>query len=499
MPLPNYPNNFSLYYKQNHQINCLHQNVANVEKKLLETQEELKKSRQITEIYHKLFTLMPIVNNRQENKNDENLVNLKFMVENIKDYAIFIMDANGYIATWNAGAQRIKGYNAEEIIGKHFSCFYPEEDQQNGKPLKELEIATAEGSYIEEGIRIRKDGSSFWASVTITAFYQENGKLWGFGKVTKEITQQKEAELALEKSEANLRDETLKLEQALEQLKKTQSELIQTEKMSSLGLLVAGVAHEINNPVNFIYGNLTCANDYIEDLLKLIQVYNSCYPGYHPQIEAIEAEIDLQFITKDLPKLLNSMKVGASRIREIVSSLRVFSRMDEAEMKEVNIHDGIDSTLLILQNLFKSKGENSEIKVLKEYGSLPLIECYAGELNQVFMNIIVNAIDSLKEASLRNKILQPIIHIQTTITDANQVIISFRDNGLGISDSIKNKIFQPFFTTKIVGKGTGLGLSISYQIINDKHNGSLECFSEVGQGTEFIIKIPHRQNNRVHA
>ncbi len=307
----------------------------------------------------------------------------------------------------------------------------------------------------------------------------------------------KHAEDALQKSEAQLRQKAQELEAALQELQRTQLQMIQTEKMSSLGQLVAGVAHEINNPVNFIYGNLNYARDYIQELLNLISLYQEYYPDPVLQIQEEIENIDLEFIMVDLPKLLSSMKIGAERIREIVLSLRTFSRLDEAECKEINIHEGIDSTLIILENRLKSKLSYPGIQIIKNYGNLPLVECYGGQLNQVFMNVLTNAIDALDEKdnarSLAEIQAEPSwIKISTETCDKS-VIIRIVDNANGIPEAIKQRIFDPFFTTKPVGKGTGMGMSISYQIITENHQGTLECISQAGQGTEFIIQIPIRQ------
>jgi PAS domain S-box-containing protein len=299
------------------------------------------------------------------------------------------------------------------------------------------------------------------------------------------------------------------LELALEDLQQTETWLIQTEKMSGLGQMVAGVAHEINNPVNFITGNLSHATNYIKDLLELIEQYQQYYPNPVPEIQEHIEEIDLEFLIDDLPKILSSMKIGAERIHEIVLSLRNFSRLDEVEMKPVNIHEGIDSTLLILHNRLKPKGHNPGIKIIKEYGSLPLVECYAGQINQVFMNIISNAIDALESGGVREEeshsegelapsaphliTPSPIIWIHTEVLGGEQVLIRIRDNGPGMTQSVVRRLFDPFFTTKPVGKGTGLGLSISHQIVVEKHGGILKCLSELGQGTEFWIQIPITQ------
>ncbi|AFZ03741.1 PAS domain S-box protein [Calothrix sp. PCC 6303] len=285
---------------------------------------------------------------------------------------------------------------------------------------------------------------------------------------------------------------TQETEEALKELQIAQTQLIQSEKMSSLGQLVAGVAHEINNPVNFIHGNLAPAREYTKDLLNLINVYQKHYPEPVSEVLKIREEIDFDFVVEDLPKLLTSMKVGTQRIREIVLSLRSFSRLDEAEFKQADIHDGIDSTLMILQHRLKGREYLAGVEVIKQYNQLPLVECYPGQLNQVFMNIIVNAIDVLEERynSLSGT---PQIHISTKVIDHNQVEISIKDNAGGMPEVVCKRLFDPFFTTKPVGKGTGMGLSISYQIITERHHGQLICISTEGISSEFIIKIPVRQ------
>jgi hypothetical protein len=315
-----------------------------------------------------------------------------------------------------------------------------------------------------------------------------------------EVTERKRVAEALQESEALSTEQAKKLEKALHELQHTQAQLVQTEKMSSLGQLVAGVAHEINNPVSFIYGNLIHAQGYIQDLLELVQLYQQQYPNPTLAIQAEIEAIELEFMKEDLPNLLNSMQVGAERIKEIVKSLRNFSRADESEMKEVDIHEGIDSTLMILRNRLKATPEHLSIEVIKEYGNLPLVECYPGQLNQVFMNILVNAIDSLEEHISRTKwenkswlTSLPWIRIRTQVVEGDWVAIHIADNGLGIRKELSSKLFDPFFTTKPVGKGTGLGLSISYQIVVERHGGKLYVISEPEPGAEFIIKIPIRQ------
>ena len=275
------------------------------------------------------------------------------------------------------------------------------------------------------------------------------------------------------------------------------SRLLQNDKMIALGQLVAGIAHEINNPMNFIYGNLNYAIEYVQDILFMIECYQQKKPYSDVLFEAQEKGIEMEFIIEDLPKLLSSMKVGATRVNEIVLSLRNFSRLDQAEIKSVDIHEGIENTLIILKHNLKAKPDRLEIELIKEYDNLPLIDCYAGQLNQVFMNIIANAIDALSESNnlilKTRKKLQ--IRIRTELTNDNYVIIRIADNGSGIPEEVQKRLFDPFFTTKAVGKGTGLGLSISYQIVVEQHGGELHCISTPEEGSEFIIKIPVVSNH----
>ena len=320
--------------------------------------------------------------------------------------------------------------------------------------------------------------------------------------VLRQIEELSKLNVALQESEVREREKSERLERALRKLKSAQTQLVQNEKMSSLGQLVAGVAHEINNPINFIFGNIIHADDYTKDLIRIVELYQECYQSPPPQIQEEIDNIELDYIIEDLPNLLGSMKIGAERIREIIKSLRNFSRLDEAAMKEVDIHEGLESTLLILKNRLKPK-QNFTINLLKEYGSLPLVECYASQLNQVFMNLLANAIDALEEAwdsgnfngkaSSTTEKREPTVTIKTEITEENNVSIRITDNATGMTEAVSKQIFDPFFTTKPVGKGTGIGLAISHQIIVEKHGGKLTCVSEPGKGTEFIIEIPIHQ------
>lgn len=293
-----------------------------------------------------------------------------------------------------------------------------------------------------------------------------------------------------------LRQQTEQLEQTLQQLQRTQAQLIQSEKMSSLGQLVAGVAHEINNPVNFIHGNLVPASEYVHDLLDLLQEYQQHYPNPVPELQRKIAAIDLDFLLSDLPKLLTSMETGTERICKIVQSLRTFSRLDEAELKIVDLHLSLDSTLMILQNRLKARSKRPAIEIVKRYGPLPPVECYAGQLNQVFMNILSNAIDALEDCyceTLTAVLTKPVITIETYAIDQT-VTIQISDNGIGMSEAVQQRLFDPFFTTKPVGQGTGMGLSVSYQIVVEKHGGQLECMSALGAGTTLTLSIPVEQS-----
>lgn len=448
---------------------------------------------------------------------------------------ILVVDENGVINQANPAAESLLCIINYNILGKTLNKFLP---GLTGNPPDWLHHS--EQTLLNHQNRI----------IEATISQRSQQFLQQYIVILRDITERKQAEAKLQQAlqtqeqlAATHAAQSQKLELALHNLQQTQAQLIQTEKMSSLGQLIAGVAHEINNPISFIYGNLTHVQNYTQDLLALVKLYQQHYPLTHQEIQDLIKNIDLDFLIQDLPKTLSSMNVGAERICEIVLTLRNFSRLDEAEMKLVNIHQGIDSTLLILQHRLKQQPKGSEIEIIKEYGDLPAVGCYAGQLNQVFMNILSNAIDALQESfvirhtlreaahrastslvddkgqrtktledSLTQRLRQSpteanppvgqahkgIIRIRTQVFNRDWVRICIKDNGSGISESVKQQLFDPFFTTKPVGKGTGLGLSISYQIVVDKHGGKLKCISQPGQGAEFWIEIPIQQSSTVH-
>ncbi|MBW4496621.1 MAG: PAS domain S-box protein [Oscillatoria princeps RMCB-10] len=421
------------------------------------------------------------------------------LVDNFPDGAVFLFDCDlRYILAGGSELARL-GLDSASVEGKNVLEFWPAEAHER---IDQLHRAALAGAVTGED---NAWGGNIYFMQTLPV-KNHQGEIFAGMLVSQNITEYKRAEEALRQSEERTRKaaeeataKSRQLELALQQLQRTQSQLIQSEKMSSLGQLVAGVAHEINNPVSFIYGNVEHAREYAGDLLRLIQLYRDTYPQPAPAIVAEIEAIDLDFLTEDLPKLLDSMKMGADRIGEIVRSLRTFSRLDEAAVKEVNLHDGIDSTLMILQNRLKQRPNHPSIQVIKEYGDLPLVECCAGQLNQVFMNLLNNAIDALDEqqAKLTPEDLKAnfsAITIVTSALDKERVAISISDSGPGIPEAVKKRLFDPFFTTKPVGKGTGLGLSISYQIVVEKHGGSLYCNSQMGKGAEFVMEIPVRQS-----
>jgi two-component system, NtrC family, sensor kinase len=404
---------------------------------------------------------------------------------------ILIIDEKRHIQTYNRRFCEMWGIpitvdnslSDQEVLQQIFSqLIYPEEFLLTLNFLSDQKTA-----FLYNDISLKNNRVFERYSAPIVSNGDEYfGRIWYF----RDISDRKRSETTLKVSEIQLRQQKLELEETLKELQRTQSQLVQNEKMSSLGQLVAGVAHEINNPVNFIYGNLDHAQQYTEDLVRILNLYQAQYPEPITKIQEEAESIDLNFLLTDLPKIYNSMKVGANRIREIVTSLRTFSRLDEAELKKTNIHEGIDSTLMILEHRLKAKPDRAAIKVIQECGDLPLIECYAGQLNQVFMNILANAIDALETGIENNTTTEPTIHILSEVINPQQIMIRIIDNGIGVTEEVRQRLFDPFYTTKPVGKGTGMGLSISYQIITERHQGSLECKSTPEKGAEFTIILP---------
>jgi two-component system, NtrC family, sensor kinase len=393
----------------------------------------------------------------------------------------------------NPAFEKMTGYKRREILGKN--CRFLQGSDTDPEAVKIIRQALQTESECQVTLKnYRKDGTAFWNALSISPVRDRTGKLTHFIGVQRDITDRKQAEEALQQSETQSREQAMKLESALNELKDTHSQLVQSEKMSSLGLLIAGVAHEINNPVGFIYGNLVHLKNYSQDLLNLLKLYQEHYPDPVAEIKQQITENEIEFLAEDLPQIMSSMNVGIERISQIVQSLRNFSRHDNSQMKPVNLHEGIDSTLLILNHRLKGNGEMPPIQVIKEYGELPLVNCFSGQINQVFMNTIGNAIDALDEwnsgrsfQEMRDNPSQ--IKISTRAIESDFVEIKISDTGPGMSPEVQQRIFDTFFTTKPAGKGTGMGLSISYQIV-EKHKGELQCVSEIGQGTEFIIKLP---------
>ncbi|MFM9265728.1 PAS domain S-box protein [Tychonema sp. BBK16] len=427
----------------------------------------------------------------------ESEARLRLILENMP-VMLSAVDADRNIIVWNRECENVLGYSTSEMVANQqaIQLLIPDvKDRQ--KVFKEVVKLEHNFRNLEVEL-IAADGSVktvAWSNIS-AEFSVPGWEFWGIGV---DVTERKATEVAALESESRLREQAVELELAFNTLGNTQAQLVQSEKMSSLGQLVAGVAHEINNPVSFIFGNIIYAKDYTNDLLRILELYRVAYPTPTAEIEAELQECDLDFIQADLPKLLDSMAVGADRIQEIVKSLRTFSRLDEAAFKAVNIHAGIDSTLMILGHRLNKKGEYSAISIIKKYGNLPQVECYSGQLNQVFMNLLSNAIDALEEKANNfqdEDSLSPVstITIRTEVVEGDRVKIAIADSGTGIPKSVQQRLFDPFFTTKPVGKGTGLGLAISYEIIVEKHQGKLECNSELGIGTEFAIEIPIRQS-----
>ncbi|HEY9810364.1 MAG TPA: ATP-binding protein [Halomicronema sp.] len=425
---------------------------------------------------------------------------LQAVIEGTTD-AIYVKNTQGRYVLINSAVAGVLGRCREEIIGKDDLEFLSPETARQIMASDRKIMIRGETQTVEEVVMVRGDeklDSLASARIYLTkkdVYRDPDGRVIGLICVARDITERKQTEEALRLSAKQLKEQATQLEQTLQELQRTQAHLVQSEKMSSLGQLVAGIAHEINNPVNFIYGNLSHTESYFQELLKLVQLYQAYCPEPGPEIEEYLDEIEISFIGEDVPRILSSMKNGAERIGQLVLSLRNFSRLDESKAKFVDIHEGIDNTLLILSSRLNKEG----ISVFKNYGNLPKIECNAASLNQVFLNILTNAVDALVTNNQNGVITictELKENLQAECKDVSSLsychswaVVRIADNGPGISTTIKHKIFDPFFTTKPVGKGTGLGLSICHQII-EKHGGHIWLNSEPGQGAEFGLMLP---------
>jgi len=403
---------------------------------------------------------------RQRAEDTQRLSEMRFrlLVEGVKDYAIYMLSPDGIVVSWNVGAERTKGYSAEEILGRHHSMFWTEEDRLAGRPERLLEEATAHGRVDEEGWSVRKDGSRFWSFVSVTALRDPAARLIGFAKVTHDLTERRRAD---------------------EEKSRLSAQMLQGQKLQAIGQLSAGIAHEINNPVGYILSNLNTMGEYCQDLRRLLKIAASAAAarekGGDPgealkEYRRIAEDIQADHLIADLGDVVSDCKLGGEKIRDIVRSLREFSHVDEGELRPADLNKCLEDALRICWNELKYKAE-----VHKDYQKdLPLVPGYPQRLGQVFINLLVNAGQAIEK---RGEIFL------STRVDGEYAVVCVKDTGRGIAPEHLSKLFEPFFTTKEVGTGTGLGLHVAYKIVN-AHRGKIDIRSVLGQGTEFTVRIP---------
>jgi two-component system, NtrC family, sensor kinase len=403
---------------------------------------------------------------RKRAEDTQRLSEMRFrlLVEGVKDYAILMLSPDGIVVSWNVGAERIQGYTAEEILGRPFTTFYPEEDLASGKPDRLLREAAEAGRVVDEGWRLRKDGSRFWSNVVITALRDSGDRLLGFAKVTRDLTEHRQAE---------------------EERSKLGAQMLQGQKLQAIGQLSAGIAHEINNPVGYILSNLNTLGEYCEDLRRLLRAATAAAQaqeqGKDPadalqEFNRIGADVHAEHLIADLGDIVSDCKLGGEKIRDIVRSLREFSHVDEGSLRPTDLNKCLEDALRICWNELKYKTE-----VRKDYApDLPLVPAYPQRLGQVFINLLVNAGQAIEK---RGQV------VLSTRVEGDFAVVRVRDTGRGISAENLSKLFEPFFTTKDVGTGTGLGLHVAYKIVT-AHQGKIEIKSVVGEGTEFTVRIP---------
>ncbi|MFM2429285.1 MAG: hypothetical protein RLZZ511_498 [Cyanobacteriota bacterium] len=471
-------------------LSLQHETIARLEQALSQSQVEIKALRQSHEQER-------IDREKIESELKASQQLLQLVMDTLPE-AIFWKDRNSVYLGCNQNFAEDSGVGfPENIVGKtDYDLAWKKEEADF---FRECDRRVMLADYAELGIvepQLQGDGKQAWLETNKAPLHGMQGKVIGILGTYQDITARKQADIALQKLNQKLEFQTTELTSALEQLQQSQLQLIQQEKMSALGNLVAGVAHEINNPVGFLSGNLQPAQDYVCDLFGLLDLYQKALPNPGQEIEEEIETIDLAYLREDLPKVLYSMREGIKRIQSISTSLRTFSRADTESKVPFNIYEGLDSTLLILKHRLKANEHRPAIEITTNYHEMQPVHCFPGQLNQVFMNLLANAIDALDESNQGKSFseiqLQPNrITVTVQLSNCQQwATIKIQDNGIGMNEETKQRIFENLFTTKGVGKGTGLGLAIARQIIVEKHRGTVEVNSSLGQGTEFILKIP---------